>query len=147
MARGSLKAFVLITAGMSNKRQESSRTVRGVTTVSLGSLSSCTAKGQRSSLRAHYKHRECNVNPRPQRLNLLLTSPISSCHSSCLIHEGGDQGWDSHLILEMKKAFQLRESWFKLFFFCHHEWRFTAELLGVNIQSGTFYDKTFEHTF
>lgn len=38
MARGSLKAFVLITPGMSNKRQESLRTVGGVTVASLGSL-------------------------------------------------------------------------------------------------------------
>lgn len=38
MARGSLKAFVLITAGMSNKRQESLRTVGGVTIASLGSV-------------------------------------------------------------------------------------------------------------
>lgn len=38
MARGSLKAFVLITAGMSNKRRESLRTVGGVTIASLGSL-------------------------------------------------------------------------------------------------------------
>lgn len=61
-----------------------------------------TGKGQRSSLRAHYKHRECNVNPRPQLLNLLLTGPISSCHCSCLIHEGRDQGWGTFLILEME---------------------------------------------
>lgn len=121
MARGSLKAFVLITAGMSNKRQESLRTVGGVTIVSLGSLL-LHSEGQRSSLRAHYKHRECNVNPRPQLLNLLLTSPISSCHCSCLIHERRDQEWDSHLILEMKKVFFY---WQKvdLNYFSEYSWR------------------------
>lgn len=41
MARGSQKAFVLITTGMSNKRQESLRTVGGVTSLC------CTVKGQK----------------------------------------------------------------------------------------------------
>lgn len=70
-----------------------------------------TGKGQRSSLRAHYKHRECNVNPRPQLLDLLLTGSIASCHCSCLIHEGRDQGWGTSLILEVEKTPQFREVW------------------------------------
>ena len=117
MARGSLKAFVLITTGMSNKRRGSSRTVGGVTIAKPWLAPAARRRGQRSRLRAHYKHRECNVNPRPQLLNLLLTSPISSCHCSCLIHESGDQGWGSHLILEMKKVFRFRESQITLLFF------------------------------
>lgn len=92
MARGSRKAFVLITTGMSNKRRWSSRTVGGATIVSLGSLSSAEeGGGQRSSLRAHYKQRECYANPRPKLLNILLISPIASCHCSCLIHEIEDR--------------------------------------------------------
>lgn len=70
--------------------------------------------------------RECNVKPRPPpRRNVPPTTPLSTCHCSCLIH-----GWNSQLILEEKTKGVLRfqVTWIKTRKTVHFKWLFPCDL-------------------
>lgn len=76
MARGSRKAFVLITTGMSNKRRWSSRTVGGATIVSLGPLASAEEEGPEEQFEGSLQAERMLCQPKAKPLKY-------TTHQSC----------------------------------------------------------------